>query len=264
MEQEQAEAAAAAEAEAAAAAKAEAAAEAEAAAAAEAEAAAAEPVSFGDEEFSGEERKIIEAAEAAAAKGGKRAIDAWRSAVSKLPEKVYPREKLKALYIENNKWSNVADLYKDQIKRSDDDQAKVDLYGELINIYRTHLKQPGLIVTTLAQLEKLLEGLDDRTALLDVVEQQQTQFETMKRWPDLIGRIRRRAELTEDIEAKVALHAQAGELFLEKFNNQAEAIKSFEAVLECDEFNATAIEKLKELYGRRRDWDQNTTPSSRY
>ena len=77
----------------------------------------------------------------------------------------------------------------------------------------------------------------------------------MKRWPDLIGRIRRRAELLEDPLEKKELHLQAGNLFLEKFNNQAEAIKSYEAVLECDEYDATAIGQLKELYQRRRDWE---------
>ena len=38
--------------------------------------------------------------------------------------------------------------------------------------------------------------------------------------------------------------------------NQAEAIKSYEAVLEVDDLNSTAIGKLKELYGRRRDWEK--------
>ena len=172
-----------------------------------------------------------------------------------MPKKRMPRETLRGLFIKANKWSNVADLYKDEVKHCDDDR-KIEVYWELINLYRERLRQPGLVVTTLASLEKVLDERGDNEALLKVVETQQAQFEKMKRWPDLIGRIRRRAELTEDPIARTELHLEAGRLYLKKFNNQAEAIKSYEAVLEADEYNVEAITKLKELYQRRRDWEK--------
>ncbi|MCB9569168.1 MAG: tetratricopeptide repeat protein [Myxococcales bacterium] len=177
--------------------------------------------------------------------------------VHRLGDKRYPKQRLKELYVEAGKWSNVADLLKDDIKTLDDaDPRKRDAYWELVRVYDENLRQPGLVVTTLSSLEKLLEDLGDNRALLQVVEVQQGHFEKMKRWPDLISRIRRRAELTEDPVAQAALHLEAGNLFLDKFNNQAEAIKSFEAVLETDDNNADAIGKLKELYARRRDWEK--------
>lgn len=101
-----------------------------------------------------------------------------------------------------------------------------------------------------------LKNTGDTESLLKVVETQQNQFEQMKRWPDLISRIRRRAELTTDPVGRTALHLEAGRLFLDKFNNQAEAIKSFESVLEADEYNVEAITKLKDLYAKRRDWEK--------
>jgi len=217
-----------------------------------------EPETIGQESFSAEEMRIINQARNAERGGGKRAIDTWRDAMAKLPERDYPRERLKQLYAEGNKWSNVADLIKDEIKRIPDEDVvrKEALYWELTELYRDRLRQPGLVVTSLAALEKVLEAVPEQQRLLRVVEAQQAQFETMKRWPDLIGRIRRRAELTEEPEAQKTLHLQAGTLFLEKFNNQAEAIKSFESVLEIDAYEPTAIGHLKELYGRRRDWEK--------
>ncbi|MBV1862295.1 MAG: tetratricopeptide repeat protein, partial [Nannocystaceae bacterium] len=178
-----------------------------------------------------------------------------------MPDKAFPRARLKQLYVDNNKWSNVADLLKDQIKNTPDDspeqlEGKIALHWELVELYRERLRQPGLVVTTLGGLEKLLDSAGETDALIKVVEEQQKQFESMKRWPDLIGRIRRRAELVQDMDARKDLHLQAGALFLDKFNNQAEAIKSYEAVLECDEYDPTAIGKLKELYQRRRDWEK--------
>lgn len=206
--------------------------------------------------YSGEERALLERAVAADADGGKKAIDAWRDAVSAMPDKSYPRARLKQLYTDAKKWSNLVDVYKDEIKHVDDDAKKQALHWELVALYRDNLRQPGLVVTALAQLEKITEASGDNEGLLAVLEAQQQQFEEMKRWPDYIGRIRRRAELTEDPTQKVALNLEAGNKFLEKFNNQAEAIKSYEAVLEADEYNAEAISHLKDLYGRRRDWEK--------
>jgi tetratricopeptide (TPR) repeat protein len=227
-------------------------------AAIEAAATPGEPVEIAGEVYAPDEARIVNLARNAEGAGGNRAIDAWRDAVQKLPGKRYPRTRLRELYAEAGKWSNVADLLKDELKGDpmrDLEHTKA-AYWQLIEIYRDHLRQPGLVVTTLGQLEKVLEDAHDNEALLKVVETQQTQFDAMKRWPDLIGRIRRRAELTTDPVGRTALHLEAGRLFLDKFNNQAEAIKSFESVLESDEYNAEAITKLKDLYAKRRDWEK--------
>ena len=45
-------------------------------------------------------------------------------------------------------------------------------------------------------------------------------------------------------------------LYLEKFSNQAEAIKAFEAALELDPGNEQALGYLKQMYEKRRDWDK--------
>ncbi|TPV92869.1 MAG: tetratricopeptide repeat protein [Myxococcales bacterium FL481] len=203
-----------------------------------------------------EERSLLERAVAADSVGGKRAIDAWRDASHAMPHHQFPRQRLKELYETAKKWSNLVDVYKDEIKHTEDLTRKQQLHWELVELYRERLRQPGLVVTALGQLEKLAESAGDTEAVLQVLEAQQRQFEDMKRWPDYIGRIRRRAELTEDPAQKVALNLEAGNKFLEKFNNQAEAIRSYEAVLTADEYNAEAIGRLKELYGRRRDWEK--------
>ena len=232
------------------------------AAQAESEAAQAEAagpaVELGDESFSSDEMALIEKAQAAEAKGGKRAIDAWREAVHAMPTKHYPRAKLRALYEQAGKWTNVAELIKDELKHVPDDDVarKTELYWELVHLYREQLKQPGLVVTTLSSFEKFAEEKANLDTLLQVVEAQQQQYEKMKRWPDLVGRMRRRAELVEDPEEKVKLYLEAGRIFVEKFNNQMEAVKSFEAVLDVDPTNAEALERLQALYARRRDWER--------
>ena len=55
---------------------------------------------------------------------------------------------------------------------------------------------------------------------------------------------------------KVALQLRIANLFLEKFSNQAEAIKAFEAILEIDPENADALGFVKQMYEKRRDWEK--------
>lgn len=216
------------------------------------------PVTLGDEEFDAEEMALIEKAQQAEEKGGKRALDAWRDVVAQMPERAYPRARLKQLYIDANRWSNVAELLKEQLKHTSDEALsdREAIHWELIALYREQLRQPGNVIQMLAALEQMFEDAGDIPRLLNVVEEQQKQFESMKRKADIIGRIRRRAELTDDMELRKNLHLEAGTLYLEAYNNQPEAIKSFEAALEVDEYDRTAITKLKELYGRRRDWEK--------
>ena len=55
---------------------------------------------------------------------------------------------------------------------------------------------------------------------------------------------------------KVAIYLQVANLYLERFSNQAEAIKAFEKVLELDPNNQQAVEHLLAVYEKRRDWEK--------
>ena len=83
-----------------------------------------------------------------------------------------------------------------------------------------------------------------------------TQYEHMKRWPDLIGVLQKKAPTLSDTHEQVELYLRIAGLFQEKFSNVAEAIKAYEKVLELDGGNATAIAYLKMNYEKRRDWEK--------
>jgi tetratricopeptide (TPR) repeat protein len=96
-----------------------------------------------------------------------------------------------------------------------------------------------------AELAKLAE-LDEAIA----------KFEAQKRWSDVIKSILAKAAIHQDPAQKVELFALAGNMYLEKSSNQAEAIKAFESVLELDPHDVEAITRLKEMYEKRRDWEK--------
>ena len=120
----------------------------------------------------------------------------------------------------------------------------------MIEVYRDRLKLDVMVVNAYNQI---LTIQPDNFEAADALA---AQYETMKRWPDLIALLRKKAAVVESAEDKIALHAKVANLFLEKFSNQAEAIKAYEAILELDPDNSEALGFVKQMYEKRRDWEK--------
>jgi tetratricopeptide (TPR) repeat protein len=124
----------------------------------------------------------------------------------------------------------------------------------MVDIYKTRLKLDTMVVNT---YNAILALKPSEMRALDALA---TQYEHMKRWPDLIGVLQKKAAAVGDAatggESPVELYLRIAGLFQEKFSNVAEAIKAYEKVLELDGGNATAIAYLKTNYEKRRDWEK--------
>ncbi len=64
------------------------------------------------------------------------------------------------------------------------------------------------------------------------------------------------ADELSDTTERVELYLKAADLYVNKFVNQAEAVRTFERVLEVDPANREAIEYLRQMYEKRRDWEK--------
>ena len=62
-------------------------------------------------------------------------------------------------------------------------------------------------------------------------------------------------EVTEPGE-RVDLYLRAADLYVNKFANQAEAVRTYERVLEVEPANPGAIDYLRQMYEKRRDWEK--------
>ena len=62
-------------------------------------------------------------------------------------------------------------------------------------------------------------------------------------------------EVTEP-EERVDLYLRAADLYVNKFANQAEAVRTYERVLEVEPANPGAIDYLRQMYEKRRDWEK--------
>ncbi|KPK16922.1 MAG: hypothetical protein AMJ62_03270 [Myxococcales bacterium SG8_38] len=104
--------------------------------------------------------------------------------------------------------------------------------------------------------DEVRELTADEVAEIEKLDDAIAKFEDQKRWSDMIRSILSKADLVPSSAEKVELFRQAGTLYLERSSNQAEAIKCFEQLLEHDPHDTDAIERLKEMYEKRRDWEK--------
>ena len=184
------------------------------------------------------------------AKALDRAVEMMRRTSRKFTDDVGLKWRLAILSRDQKKWNAYVDvLNKELIGATEPVEEKVDIYNEMIRIYRDETKQEAMIVKTYEQLLAIDPG--NEAALASIVEI----YEKMRRWPDLIKVLDAQAEAAEG-ERKVELYLKIAKIYLEKVSRKVDAIKYFENVLAADPTHEESIEQLKALYTERRDWEK--------
>ncbi|MEK6606105.1 MAG: hypothetical protein AABZ30_00420, partial [Myxococcota bacterium] len=205
-----------------------------------------------DEALDDAVKTLIEAARAAEALGVDKGIEAWRKVAHAGPRARLPRRELGRIYRAAGRWNPLVESLKELVERlpAERTDEKVATLFEMTEVYRERLKLDVMVLQTLNQV--LATDPKSRRAL-DALE---AQYDALKRWPDLIKVLEKKAALLTDTAAQVEMQLRIAGLYLEKFSNQAEAIKAYERALELDPASTQALEFLKQMYERRRDWDK--------
>ncbi len=158
---------------------------------------------------------------------------------------------LKQVYKTAEKWPMYVDLIKTEVAdvAADNQDEKIDLLREMIHVYRDHMNHDMMVVNTYKEI------LDIDPENIEAIDALAGLYEKLNRSSELVAMLQQKAELVRSRRDKVAIWSQIAELFLEKFRNQAEAIKAYEKVLEIEPLHGPAIAFLKEMYEKRRDWE---------
>ena len=181
-------------------------------------------------------------------------IDAWKKLVGSAPSAWEPRRELARLYRQAERWKACVEILKEAVDKATwpHPEAKVPLLLEMVEIYREQLK---LDVKVIDSYNRILAIQPANVEVMDALVAQ-LEASPNPRWPDIIALLRKKAAIVESAEDQIALYLRVANLYLEKFQNQAEAIKCFEAILEIDPANPEAITYLKQMYEKRRDWER--------
>ena len=182
--------------------------------------------------------------------GADKGVAAWKEIIAKFPTERAPRRELARVLRDNSSWAALADAIKDEeAKAAHASTEKAELLVELADVY-AKLNNDNQVMTALTN------ALAQDPSRLEIYDRLGALYEAKKRWPDLVKVLDQKAERTEDQPGKVLIYLQVANLYLERFSNQAEAIKAFEKVLELDPQNQQAIEHLLAVYEKRRDWEK--------
>jgi tetratricopeptide (TPR) repeat protein len=177
-------------------------------------------------------------------------IPAWKDIISRNPQERAPRRELARVLRANGSWPQLADALKDEeSKATPAGPEKAGVFLELAEVY-------GRLNNDNQVIAALNSALQQDPQRLEIYDRLGALYEAKKRWPDLVKVLAEKADRTESRDGKVQIYLQVANLYLERFSNQAEAIKAFERVLDLDQDNDQAIGHLLAVYEKRRDWEK--------
>lgn len=183
--------------------------------------------------------------------GAGKAIEHWRSVLRNDPTNVEARDSLKRLYYRTEAWPAIIDLLRQQIDRlPPTDSNRIPLLREVVGLHRDKTKQDTALVPLLNQLVTL----DPND--VDAVREQVRIYDSLNRPRDLVTAQTKLAELEPTAANRAELWRAVARQWLEKFSNIQNAIEAYEKVLENLDGDEEATAKLRELYGKRRNFKQ--------
>ena len=159
---------------------------------------------------------------------------------------------LRALYLKGEKSNELATLLKSVVAAvpESERERRSLLLREQLYLYRDVLQQDPLAVTTLLALV----DVDDTDVAL--IDQLSGKLRELGRFPDLIEVLKKKAKAVDSDTDRIVILEEVAQLYVEKFNNQNEAIKAWEAILQLDPSNESALRSLEDGYDKRRMWDE--------
>jgi tetratricopeptide (TPR) repeat protein len=116
----------------------------------------------------------------------------------------------------------------------------------MAEVYREHLKSDSALVTVLVHIVQIAP--DDLPSVRELVRV----YEWLQRWRDLLAMQARQAELETDPQAQVALWRSIARRWLDQFSNVQNSLDAYEKLRRIDPNDGEAVDKLKELYTKRR------------
>ncbi len=113
---------------------------------------------------------------------------------------------------------------------------------------------PAHVAPSVAQVVAQTEPVDPaKIAELRALAEKQ---EATKRFNEYVKTLLQLAAMVPDATEKISLYVTAADLYVTKFANQAEAVKAYEHVLAIDPDHAQAVDYLRQMYEKRRDWEK--------
>ncbi|MEE2645267.1 MAG: hypothetical protein VYD19_10075, partial [Myxococcota bacterium] len=177
--------------------------------------------------------------------------DFWRQVYQSDRENLAAQEALIRLYPQLNKWKEYAELYKKYLEQLDDgDEEKQRGLRELIQVYQEKLNSEQQLAALYEQLFQI-DPSDQEVALA-----LQARLAKQRKWPILIDVLNQRLAYATELEDQVAIQLEIAQTYGTQMRRAGEAQESYEALLDLDPSNETALAELSAIYEKTRDWER--------
>lgn len=175
----------------------------------------------------------------------------WQAVAHAEPADPEADKELERLYTQLERWQSLAELYKERLGRlpKEDVAGKVALLERMIDVYREKMHAEPKVLAT---YQMILEVDPTNRGAIDALL---NRYEATGRWPDYAKVLARKIEITKEREELIRLLEQQAQLMETRFANALEAVKAYERILELDPDRQDILGKLKELYEKRRDFE---------
>ncbi|NOZ02871.1 MAG: hypothetical protein GXP54_13440, partial [Deltaproteobacteria bacterium] len=175
----------------------------------------------------------------------------WQGVLQAAPGDPEADSQLEELYTRLERWPSLANLLKARVERLPQDAAaeKIAIYKQMIAIYGEKMRAEPKVLATFQQI------LEVDPANMDAIDSLLEKYESAGRWPDYAKVLARKIEHTEDHDELTALRRKQADLMETRFSNVLEAVKAYEAILELEPDDEGVMAKLKDLYEKRRDFE---------
>lgn len=158
-------------------------------------------------------------------------------------------EALEEIYRTSELWSElVAVLYR-KAELTDEVGPKKALYFQIAGLNEEMLGDPFRAVEALRTVREL-DPVD-----WQALEELERLFNGMEQWEDLLEVLHRKAELTEDVEARKRIYYAIGASCEMQLEDPMRAVDTYTAVLEWDPNDLEALTSLERLYGKLEYWE---------
>ena len=178
-----------------------------------------------------------------------RAVDLWKGVARNKAGDPEAKEALKRLYRTTEKWNALLEIIKEEVEELSDEKVeeKVSRLLEIVEIYEK-LRVDVMVLNTYNAILDLQPGNQE------VMDALADKYESSGRVNDLIKVLQKQAEAADDEARKKSILRRIAELWSERVGNHTKAIEPLEEVLELDPTDRDALNRLRKIYERRRNW----------
>ncbi|MBX3189348.1 MAG: tetratricopeptide repeat protein [Labilithrix sp.] len=182
-----------------------------------------------------------------------RAIALYEEILEQDPTDERAQERLRALYDELGKWSELAKLLSMLVDNATSAEARATLRLDLAKLSLDKFEAPRDAADTLRLvLDEDPDHEGAARALASIYEKTERYPELAELWAQLVERAKARGETSLELERRVTLAV----ILEEQVNDAGAALKAYEEVLERDATHRSALEAVARLAEARGSWEK--------